>query len=111
VVRNSSVEERVVVFTLAWPALCVVVVLALLGSGFAFVWAAVEEVVMFVAFVEGLAPVACCRSLPCSVMRAGARVASLVRSCGVNLRRIRSLTGALEVVSEYISVSNWKTEG
>ena len=80
-VRNSSVEVRLVVFTEGWPAVFVVVVLGVdfVVSGFAFVIEAVDDVTMVGCMPGGL-PVACCRSLPCSAMRAGANCASFVRS-------------------------------
>jgi len=81
-VRNSSVEVRVVVFTEGWPAVLVVVVLEadFVVFGFAFVIEAVDDVVIVVGCIVGLAPVACCRSLPCSAIRAGPIFVSFWRS-------------------------------
>lgn len=60
-VRNSSFDVKDVVFTEAWPAVVVVVVLGadLVVLGLAFAWEAVEELVMVVGCREGEAPVTC----------------------------------------------------
>ena len=81
-VRNSSVEVKVVVLTEGWPAVFVVVVLGadLVVFGFAFVIEAVDEVVIVVGCSVGAAPVACCMSLPCSVIKAGPILESFWRS-------------------------------
>ena len=101
-VRNSSEEVRLVVFTEGWPAVFVVVVLGfdLVVSGFAFVIEAVEDVVTVVGCIAGGRPVACCRSLPCSLMRVGPSWESFLRSWGRILLRTRSLTGCFEDSSE-----------
>lgn len=39
--------------------------------GFAFVMDALEDVVVIVGWWVGAEPVACCRSLPCSLIRDG----------------------------------------
>lgn len=77
-----SVEVKEVVLTDGWPAVLVVFIVEadLVVSGFAFVIEAVEEVVIFVDCRVGAAPVACCKSLPCSVIRAGPSWASFFRN-------------------------------
>lgn len=59
-----------------------------------------EDVVMLVVWGAAGRPVACCKSLPCSVMRLGPNRASFLRSCGTILVRTRSFTGRLEFSSE-----------
>lgn len=101
-VRNSSVDVKLVVFTEEWPAMFEMVVFGsdLMVLAFAFICEAVDDVVTVVGCRDGAAPVACCRSLPCSVMRAGPRLERWVRSWGVILVRTMSLTGCLEDASE-----------
>ena len=72
-VRNSSVDVNDVVLTEGWPAVLVVVVFEALFvvAGFAFVMEAVDDVVTLVDWRFGVAPVACCKSLPCSLISAG----------------------------------------
>ena len=68
-----------------------------------------EEVDVVLVFMSsGLWPVACWMSLPCSLIRAGPRALSLVRSLGVSRVRMSSLTGRLLLDSELMSISNYK---
>ena len=82
VVRNSSVEVKLVVLTEGWPAVLVVVVLGacFVVLGFAFVIEDVDDVVIVVGCRVEVPPVACCKSLPCSLMRAGPIFDSFCRS-------------------------------
>ena len=67
-------DVREVVFTEGWPAVLLVVVVVgsgLVVLGLALVCAAVELIVIVVGCSDGEAPVACCKSLPCSAMSAG----------------------------------------
>ena len=61
VVRNSSVEVRLVVFTEAWPAVFVAVFFGaeVAVSDWAFVIGLVEDVVVFVGTVDAGSPFAC----------------------------------------------------
>ena len=76
----------------------------------AFVWAAVEEVLVFL-YDSGPWPGACWMSLPCSAMRAGPSVRSCFRSWGTIFARTRSFTGCLELESEWTLISNWVVGG
>jgi len=100
-VRNSSVSFTVVVFMeeVVWEAE------DFDEPDLAFVWAAVEEPVVFLG-AWGPSPGACWISLPCSAMRAGPKVRSCFRSCGTIFERTRFFTGCLELASEIISISN-----
>ena len=104
--RNSSVDVTVVVLTDGPPFVVVVVevdVGLVVDEGFAFAWAAVEEVVTVVGVatpLEGFEPVACWRSLPCSAMRAGPSLWREERSWGTSFERTSSLTGCFELESE-----------
>ena len=80
-VRNSSLEVTVVVL-INGPLLPPEVAVEL-DLGFAFAWAAVEEVVMVVGVAnpdEGLEPGACWISLPCSAMSVGPSFCKALRS-------------------------------
>ena len=56
--------------------------------------------------LDGLESGACWMSLPCSEMSAGPSLTNCLRSWGIMWLRMRSLTGALELASVYISMSN-----
>ena len=60
----------------------------------------------FVGRRVGSPPVGCCRSLPCSLIKVGARLESLVRSWGMIFDLIRGLMSALEAVSSIMLMSN-----
>ncbi len=60
-VRNSSVEVRLVVFTEGWPAVFAAIVFGaeVAVSDLAFVIEVVEDVVVFVDSIDGGWPFAC----------------------------------------------------
>ena len=99
VVRNSSVDMTVVVFTARLLPVDVVAN-GFDADGLAFACVAEEDVVTVVGTKEGDAPVACWRSLPCSAIRSGPSFESLMRSLGRISLRTRALTGALGDESE-----------
>ena len=99
--RNSSVSVTVVVFTRLPPFFWVMVVVDEEAAGGVGLWILGVEKPL-----DGFEPGACWISLPCSAIRAGPNVVNFFRSCGTILDRTRSLTGALELASEYISISN-----
>ena len=70
------------VLTEGWPAVFVVAVLEadFVVFGFALVIDAVDDVVTVVGWRVAVAPVACCRSLPCSVIKVGPILESFWRS-------------------------------
>ena len=105
--RNSAVEERVVVFT-AGPL--AVEACDDAEEGLARDWVADEDVVLLMGVetpLEGLELGACWMSLPCSAIRAGARLWRECRSWGRMEVRMRSLRGCLLGVKEWMSMSNW----
>lgn len=95
VVRNSSVAVTVVVLTEDLPVVVVVVVLE--GRGVRSLSGCHVGVAKP---LEGLEPGVCCRSFPCSLIKAGPRLEKTFRSSGVSFDLTRSLTGCFSFVSE-----------
>ena len=105
--RNSVVELRVVVLTLLVDVDVDVVVEEV---GLACVCAAVEDVVLLIGVAAPLVGPelgGCCRSLACSVIRAGASFWRLLRIWGTIEERTRSLTGSFAELGLKMSMSNW----
>ena len=94
VVLNSSVAVTVVVFTEDLE-LVVTAKGALTGTGLLEgCHVGVEKP------LDGLDPEVCCKSFPCSAIRAGLSLTRALHNCGVIFERTKSLTGCFSLDSE-----------